>query len=38
MAARKYDELEIGKTPVQMCSYLEKFSEKQLAMPGKLTS
>ena len=25
MVARKYDELEIEKTPVEMYSYLEKF-------------
>ena len=38
MAAMKYDELEIEKTLVEMCSYLENFSEKQLALPVKLTS
>ena len=35
MVARKYDELEIEKTPVEMYSYLENFWEKQLEQPGK---
>ena len=28
MVTRKYDELEIGKTPVEVYSYLEKFLEE----------